>query len=66
MRGGAASPTNPEKVSTGKRRKNHAVHTINRPTGDKTSLVYGPGHSMEECKLLKEYSEKHATQNLHK
>ena len=60
------SLTNPENVRTGKRKKDYAGHSSDRPTGDKTFLVHGPGHSAEECKVLKEYSSKYATQRNHK
>ena len=36
MVGGGASPTNPEKGCSKKRKKNHSGHPINLPTGDKT------------------------------
>ena len=35
-RGLSASPTNPEKGCSKKRKKNHSGHPINLPTGDKT------------------------------
>ena len=50
----AASPTNPKKGRAGKRKKNHSGHPSDQPTGDKTCLVHGLGHSKAECKLLKE------------
>ena len=37
-----------------------------QPTGDKTFLVYGPRHSTEECKVLKEYSKNYNVQRTHK
>ena len=33
---------------------------------DKTCLLRGPGHYLEECKVLKEYSKKYAAQRPHK
>ena len=51
--GESALPTNPEKGRTGKRKARNAGHPINRPTGVKTCLLHGPGHSTEECKVLK-------------
>ena len=52
--GEADSSTNPKKGRTGKRKKNHAGHPSNRPTGAKKCSVHGPSHSTEECKVLKE------------
>ena len=60
--GESASTTNPKKGCSGKRKKNHAVHPSNCPTSDKTCLVHGSGNSTEDCKVLKEYSEKYHTQ----
>ena len=62
----SVSPTNPENCCTDKRKKNNAGHINNCPTGDKTCLVPGPGHTTEECIVLKEYSEKYAVQQPHK
>ena len=64
--GEPASPTNPEKGCAGKRKKKHAGHTSNRPTGEKTCLLHGPGHSSEECRVLKYYSKKYAAQRPNK
>ena len=47
--GGSASPSNPEKGCDGKRKRNHAGHQSDDPTGSKkTCLVHGPRHSSEE------------------
>ena len=53
-RGEAASPTNPNKGRTVKRKTKNAGHASDCPNGGKKWLLHGPGHSMEECKLLKE------------
>ena len=52
--GEATLPTNTEKECAEKHKKNHEGHPSDKPTGDKTYLVHGPGHSTEGCKLLKE------------
>ena len=57
-----ALPTNLEKSHNGKRKTNHSGHQSDWPTGAKTCLVHGTRHSTEESKVLKEYSEKYATQ----
>ena len=49
----AASPTNPKMGRAGKRKTRNVAHLIDRPTGGKTCLFHGPGHSTEECKVLK-------------
>ena len=47
-------PSNPKKGRTGKRKRNDAGHTRDAPTGTKnTCLLHGPGHSLEDCKVLK-------------
>ena len=52
--GEAASPTDPEKGRSGKRNKNDAGHPMDQPNGTKKSFsLHGPGHSTEECKVLK-------------
>ena len=52
--GEAASPTDPEKGRSGKRNTNDAGHPIDQPNGTKNSFsLHGPGHSTEECKVLK-------------
>ena len=52
-RGESIFPTSPEKGRAGKHRKKYAFHPSNFPTGDKTSLVHGPRHSMDGCKVIK-------------
>ena len=47
------SPNNSNKGRSGKHKKNYVGHPINWPTGEKTCLLHRPGHSSEECKLLK-------------
>ena len=65
--GEATSPTNPEKICAGKRKTNNVVYLSNYMTGaTNTCLLYGPIHSYEECKVLKEYSKKYAVQRPHK
>ena len=63
--GEATSPTKPYKFHAGKRKKKYADHPNDPPTGEKTCLVYGPGHYIY-CKVLKEYSEKYDVQRPHK
>ena len=38
----------------------------NTTSSDKTCLMHGPGHSPEECKVLKEYSKKYTPHQPHK
>ena len=64
--GESASPTNPETGRAGKRKTRNAVHPIYHPTGGKICLVHGPGHSEEQCKLLKDYSAKYSDQQPNK
>ena len=53
--GGAASPSNPEKVRAGKRKRNDAGHLSNALTGaKKTCMLHGLRHSTEECKVLQD------------
>ena len=54
--GESALSTNPKKGCIGKCKKNYAGHPSDAPTGGKTCLLHGPGHSTEECKVLQEYS----------
>ena len=55
--GGSASPSNPEKGCTSKRKRNDAGHPSNAPTGaKKICMLHGPGHSPKEWKVLREYS----------
>ena len=50
----SASPTNPKKVRTGNNKTRNAVSLSEKTTGaEKTCLLHGPGHSYEECKVLK-------------
>ena len=51
--GEANSPNNTGKGSAGKCKNNHVVHPSDRLTGDKTCVLNGSIHSMEECKVLK-------------
>ena len=56
-RGESASPTNPDRVRTDKRKTKNEVSPSNKTTGaDKTCLLHVPVNYLEECKLLKEYS----------
>ena len=64
--GEAKSSTNSEKSRAGKRKKNYAGHPRDRPTGEKSCLLNGPGHSTEECKVLKDYYDKYAAQRPNK
>ena len=57
-----ASPTNPRTGRAGKRKAKNAGHPIDLLAGGKTYLLHGTGHSIEECKLLKDYSKKYAIQ----
>ena len=60
---GAASPSNPEKGRSGKRKINDAGHPSNAPTGaKKTCILHGPGHSTEDCKVLQYSSKNHIAQ----
>ena len=45
--GGAASPTNPDKVHSGKCKTKNAGHTSDAPTRLKKYLLYGHVHSSE-------------------
>ena len=51
---------NPKKGRTGKRKTKNSGHPSDRPTGGKSCLLYGPGHSIEEYKVTKDYSSKYA------
>ena len=64
--GEAASPTNPETGRSVKLKTRNTGHPIDRPTGGKKCLLHCPGHSTEECKVLKDYSTNYATQRPHK
>ena len=56
-----ASPTNPEKGHTGKRKTNNVVSMSKKTTGETNKcLLHGPVHSSEYCKVLKLYSKKYA------
>ena len=63
--GETASPTNPEKGRAGNCKINNEGHPSNLWTRGKTCLLHGPGHSMDECKVLKEYTAKYAAQRSH-
>ena len=61
--GGAASLSSPKNGRTGKRKGNDTEHPRYAPTGaNNTCMLHGPGHSSEECKVLKEYSKNHIAQ----
>ena len=64
--GASALPTNLEQGCASKCNINHAGHPINGTNGEKTYLVHGPGHYTNNWKVLKEYSEKYASQQPHK
>ena len=64
--GESAPHTIPETVCTDKRKTRNTGHPNNRPTGGKTCLLHGPGHSTEECKVLRDQSAKYAAQRPHK
>ena len=49
-----AWPTKLDKGRTGKRKKIYAGNQSDIPTGDKKYVLHGPGHSMEDWKVLKE------------
>ena len=52
-------PSKPKQCRAGKRKRNDAVHSSDKPTGaKKTCLLHDPGHSSEECKFLKYYTKK--------
>ena len=57
---------NPEKSRTGKLNKIDAFSWNDQPNRGKTGLLHGPGHSLEEYKVLQNYVEKHAAQRSHK
>ena len=44
--GEAAFPANPEKSRAAAWKKSYIVHPNNAPTGGKTLLLNGPGHSL--------------------
>ena len=58
-------PTNPETGRAGKRKIRNVGHPSDRPTGGKTCFLHVPGNSIEECKLLKDYSTKYVAQHPH-
>ena len=64
--GKPASPTNPKKGSAGKRKKKKSSTSKQLDGRKKTWFLHGPGHSSEECKLLKDYSQKYAVQRTKK
>ena len=56
--------TSPKKGRTGKRKTKNSGHPSDAPDGAKnTCLLHSPGHSLEECKVLKFYSEKYASRS---
>ena len=60
-------PTNTEKRRTGKYKAKNVVSTSEKKTCEtNTCLLHGPGHSYEDCNLLKEYSKKYTAQRPHK
>ena len=65
--GEAASPINPEKGRSGKRKKINSVSPReNMTSAEKTRLLHVPIHLSEECKSLKEYSKKYTAQRPNK
>ena len=65
--GEGASPTNPEMGHAGKGRTKNTGHLIDVPTtAKKTCSLHGPGHSSEDCKVIKVYSENYVTQRPNK
>ena len=65
-RGEATPPTNPETGRAGKSNTRNAGHPGDCTTGGKKCFLNSPGHSTEECKVLKDYSTKYATERPHK
>ena len=63
-KGGAyASPFNPNQGCTGKLKTSNTGKLSDDPTGaKKTCLMYGPGHSSEECKVTHKYTNKRSAQ----
>ena len=59
---GAAFRTNLQKGRAIKSNKYYSGRPSNGMTGDKTCQLHGPGHSKEECKVLRGYSEKYSAQ----
>ena len=60
-------PSNPEQVRAGKRKRSNAGHPIYELTrAKKTSMLCGPRHTSEECKVLRDYTEKLSTQHTYK
>ena len=65
--GEAILTANNEKCRSIEIKTKHSGHLINLPTSaKKTCLLHGPGHSPEECNLLKSCSEMYAAQRSHK
>ena len=59
-----ALPTKPEKGHAGNIRTKNVVSMSKKTTSvTNTCLLHGPGHSSEDCKLLKEYINKYAAQH---
>ena len=56
--GECASSSNLEKGRTGKLKRKHADRSRNESTGAKICMMHIPGHSTEECKVLREFSKK--------
>ena len=57
----------PRRSALASAKQKNTGHPSNAPTRAKnTCLLHGPGHSSEECKVLKLYSEKYAAQRPHK
>ena len=66
QKGGVSTfPTNTEMVRAGKRKKNYAGHLSDQTTGGKTCLLHIPENSTEECKVLNDYSKRHAVKRPH-
>ena len=67
MGGGDNSPKNPERGRAGKRKtKIRYLQDRRQPVQKKILFLHVPGHSYEECKVLKEYSKNYAAQWPHK
>ena len=65
--GNEREPTNSKKGRAVKRETKSAGHLSDVTTGAHNKcLLYGPGHSSEECKVINIYSENYAVQRPHK
>ena len=64
--GEASSPNNPKTGRTDKRNTRNAGHPSDWPNGGKIFLLHGHRHYTEECKVLKDYTDKYTVQWPHK